>query len=486
MRYVSVMQKPNWRASLEPAMEAALVYLDSLPERPVRPSADPEALLAALGQPLGEAPTPAPEVVRALARAAEPGLIASPSGRFFGWVIGGALPAALAADWLTSAWDQNTGMAGATPAASAAEEVALRFILELLQLPASCSGALVTGAQMASTTCLAAARNRVLRARGHDVEALGLIGAPNVHIVVGQERHDTIVRSLRLLGLGASTARAVAADERGRMNPVELERTLAQLDGPTIVCAQVGNVNTGAIDPMPAICDAVDAHRGRVGADAVWLHVDGAFGLWSRASERLRARAAGCERADSWATDAHKWLNTPYDCGIALVKDSAAHHRAMSVRAAYLLDPDAVAARSPMEWTPDFSRRARGFAVYAALRQLGRQGVRELVDRCCDHAQAFATELSALPGVTLLAPVELNQALVCFADPSGSDHDAHTRAVVSRVQAAGVCFMSETTWHGRVAMRISVSNWSTDEDDVERSVASIRNAHLGDSSALAL
>jgi len=475
------MEKPDWRSALEPAVNAALEFLEGLPERAVRPVLDPDAMLASIDASIAENGMPAADVVKALARDADPGLNAMPSGRFFGWVIGGGLPAAVAADWLTSAWDQNTGMAIGTPAAAAFEQVALRDILELLELPASCSSALVTGAQMANTTCLAAARNRVLAAVGHDVETEGLIGAPAVNLVVSAERHDTVLRALRLLGLGAGTALAVETDARGAMRPDALAGVLAKLSGPTIVCAQIGNVNSGAIDPMNAVCDAVDALRSRAPDGAVWLHADGAFGLWARASTRLRDLAAGAERADSWATDAHKWLNTPYDCGIAIVKDSAAHRRSMAVRAAYLPDPNAFAARSPMDWTPEFSRRARGFAVYAALRQLGRRGVRELIERCCDHAQAFAAQLGALPGARLLCPVELNQVLVRFADPAGKGDaardDAHTREVVRRVLAEGTCFMSDTTWHGFAAMRISVSNWSTDESDVARSVASIARAH---------
>jgi glutamate/tyrosine decarboxylase-like PLP-dependent enzyme len=475
------MNKPDWRAALEPAYEAALSFLEGLPERPVRPALGPDPMLTSIDEPLDEQGMPANEVVRALARAAEPGLNAMPSGRFFGYVIGGALPAAVAADWLTSAWDQNAGMAPPTPAAAAFEQVALRWIVELLELPATCSAALVTGAQMANTTCLAAARHRVLAAVGHDVESDGLIGAPNLSIVVSAERHDTVLRALRLLGLGAGKALAVETDARGAMRADALREALVLLKGPTIVCAQIGNVNTGAVDPMAGIADAVDELRARIGRDAVWLHADGAFGLWARASSRLRGLAAGSERADSWATDAHKWLNTPYDCGIAIVKDSEAHRRAMAVRAAYLPDPDAHAARSPMDWTPEFSRRARGFAVYAALRQLGRSGVEELIERCCAHARAFAEQLGALPGVIVLCPVELNQALVRFEDPAGGGDrargDAHTREVVRRVQADGTCFMSETIWHGFAAMRISVSNWSTDTDDVRCSVESIARAH---------
>ena len=478
------MKKPDWRSSLQPAFDEAVAFLDGLPERAVRAAATPEELLAALAAPLAAEPTPAPDVVRALARAAEPGITAMPSGRFFGWVIGGALPASLAADWLTSAWDQNTGSAFATPAAAVVEQIALDWVKDLLELPAASSAALVTGAQMANTTCLAAARHRVLRAVGWNVEEDGLIGAPRVHVVVGAERHDAIVRSLRLLGLGSRTE-SVGTDERGRMRPSSLARTLEALDGPTIVCVQAGNVNTGATDAMNAIADAVDAARARLSHDALWLHVDGAFGLWARATERLRGLAAGAERADSWATDAHKWLNTPYDCGIAIVKDAAAHRSAFSISAAYLPDFAANAVRSPLEYTPEFSRRARGFAVYAALRELGRRGVCELVERCCEHAQTFAAELADVPHVHVLCPVELNQVLVRFHDPkhAGQRHDpalddAHTRAVVRRVQEEGTCYMSDTTWHGLAAMRISVSNWSTEREDVTRSIASIRRAHL--------
>ena len=475
------MERPDWRSALTPAFDAALAHLEGLPERPVRAAHSPEQVLAAIDTALPDAGSEPADVIRALVRDAGPGIVGMPSGRFFGWVIGGSLPAALAADWLTSVWDQNTTLAAITPSAAAFEQVALRWIVELLRLPSSCSSALVTGAQMANLTCLAAARNRVLLAAGHDVERDGLIGAPALHVVVGEERHDTVLRALRLLGLGTGTARVVASDAHGRMRADALAELLSTLRGPTIVCAQIGNVNTGAIDPLPAICDAIDAHRRRVGHEAVWLHADGAFGLWARASQRLRSLVEGAERADSWATDAHKWLNTPFDCGIAIVKDAEAHRRAMTMRGAYIPDPSANAVRSPVDYTPEFSRRARGFAVYAALRQLGQSGVQALVERCCDHARAFAAALCEVPGVQLLAPVELNQVLVRFVDPRGTSEpardDAHTRALVQRVQAAGTCFMSDTTWHGLAAMRISVSNWSTDADDVARSVQSIVTAH---------
>jgi glutamate/tyrosine decarboxylase-like PLP-dependent enzyme len=473
------MHKPPWRSDLEPAIEAALGFLEGLPERPVRAGATAEELLSAFAEPLADDGIDARSVLRELARKADAGLTAMPSGRFFGWVIGGALPAALGADWLVAAWDQNTGMAEPTPAAAAIEQVVLRDIVELLDLPRQCSGALVTGAQMASTTCLAAARGRVLRARGWDVEEDGLLGAPALHVVVGAERHDAIMRALRLLGLGTACALTVPVDDQGRMLPDALRAVLSPLTGSVIVCAQAGNVNSGSVDPLPEICDTVDGARARLGASAVWLHIDGAFGLWARASRRLAPLVAGAERADSWATDAHKWLNTPYDCGIALCADPEAHRRAMTVRAAYLPDQDTSRVRSPLDFTPEFSRRARGFPVYAALRQLGRRGVERLIEGSCAHARRFADELSREEGVVVLNDVVLNQVVVGFRDPRGGDDDAHTRRVVARVQDEGTCFMSGSTWCGRGVMRISVSNWSTDDGDVSRSIASVLAAHRG-------
>jgi glutamate/tyrosine decarboxylase-like PLP-dependent enzyme len=374
------------------------------------------------------------------------------------------LPAALAADWLTCAWDQNAGMTAGTPAAAAFEEIALRWVLELLQLPASCSSALVTGAQMANTTCLAAARNSVLSAVGHDVEARGLIGAPMINLVVGAERHDTIVRALRLLGLGASTAVMVAADERGAMRADALADVLQTLSGPTIVCAQIGNVNTGAIDPMGSVCDAVDALRARVGQQAVWLHADAAFGLWARASSHYAHLAAGSERADSWATDAHKWLNTSYDCGIVLVRDPEALKATVSFRASYLTMASDF--REPADYTPESSRRARGVEVWAALASLGRDGLADLVERCCGHAQHFAEGLKQA-GYEVLNDVELNQVVACFGD------DAVTETVMRGIQEEGTCWCGPTHWRGRSAVRISVSGWSTTRADVERSLEAI-------------
>jgi glutamate/tyrosine decarboxylase-like PLP-dependent enzyme len=452
-------------------------YLRSLPDRPVSPRRDPAALLAAFDRPVPDGPSDPLAVIEHLAATADPGLTTMQSGRFFGWVIGGALPAAVAADWLTTVWDQNAGSAEGTPAAAVVEQVALRWILELLHLPAGCSGALVTGAQMANFVGIATARDAVLAASGWDVAEEGLIGAPPVRVVVGAQRHNTVDRAIRFLGLGGRRVVVVEADSEGRMRADALRQALAAGGGPTIVCAQIGNVNAGGIDPMPAIADAVDDLRARQSPGTAWLHADGAFGLWARASATHRASVAGVERADSWATDAHKWLNTPYDCGIALTAHPEAHRRALGTRANYLPGPDDSIVRTPYDYSPELSRRARGFAVYAALRQLGRSGVAELIDRTCALARRFAEELGRLPGVEVNGGPELNQLVVRFRDPAGKDDDRHTRDVVRRVIDGGVCYPSPTVWKGAAGMRISVSNFRTDEADVRRSVEAIARAH---------
>jgi glutamate/tyrosine decarboxylase-like PLP-dependent enzyme len=440
-------------------------FLASLEERPIRPQASLEELRTALGGPLPERGLEDAQVVAELIEAAEPGIMAMPSGRFFGFVLGGALPSAVAADWLTSVWDQNAGLIGPTPSAGVVEEVALEWLRDLMQLPAGVTAGFVTGCQMAHVTALAAARHRVLERVGWDLLRDGLQGAPRIRVVVGEERHVTVDRALRYLGLGSAQIEAVPADEQGRMRVELLPDALSAGDGPTIVCAQVGNVNTGSCDDVAAVADAVE------GTDA-WLHVDGAFGLWAGCSPRLRHLVAGVERADSWATDAHKWLNVPYDSGIAFCADREAHRAAMSVRASYLEqvdDPDA--GRDQMDWNPEFSRRARGFPIYAAMRALGRQGVVELVERCCDHAVRFAEVLGAVPGVEILNDVVLNQVLVRF-----GDDDRLTQATVRGVQEDGTCWLSGTVWQGKAAMRISVSNWRTTEEDVERSAGAIVEA----------
>jgi glutamate/tyrosine decarboxylase-like PLP-dependent enzyme len=453
---------------LEAAAEAAREFLAGLATRPVGARATAEELRAALGGPLPEQPVEAARVVRDLARAADGGLVASAGPRYFGFVIGGSLPAALGADWLTSAWDQNAGIYATSPAASVVEEIAAHWILTVLGLPAAASVGFVTGGQMANTACLAAARHAVLRRAGWDVERDGLYGAPEIDVVVGAEAHVTVLAGLRFLGLGAGRVRTVPTDDQGRMRPGAVAQALRGGSGPAIVCAQAGNVNTGSFDPLG---DIVSAARSR----GAWLHVDGAFGLWAAASPRHRDLLAGYERADSWATDAHKWLNVPYDSGIAIVADSAAHRAAFSADAEYLIKADDER-RDPEDWTPEFSRRARGFTVHAALRSLGRSGVAELVARCCDQARAMAERLRSAPDVEILNDVVLNQVLVRFTPPGGGDADAFTREVVERVQREGTCWLSGTTWQGRAAMRVSVSGWSTTADDVRRSADAILRA----------
>ncbi len=415
-----------------------------------------------LGGPLPAGPSEPLAVLEDLAHAADAGVVGMQSGRYFGFVIGGSLPAALAADWLATAWDQNAGLVVCGPAAAVVEEVVGDWLKELLGIPRSASFALVTGCQMAHTTCLAAARHGVLARAGWDVERDGLRGSPRIRVLVGARRHATVDRSLRLLGLGAGCVAEIPCDDQARMRTEELARALGNDTGPAIVCAQAGEVNTGSFDDLEAIAELA----GETGA---WLHVDGAFGLWAAASPRLRLLVAGAERADSWATDAHKWLNVPYDCGIAFVADQEPHRAAMSVRAAYLVQ-DGATARDPMDWTPEFSRRARGFAVYAALRSLGRQGVAELVESSCARARQFAEEIARIPGCEVLNEVVLNQVLFRF------ENDEATSAALAAVQESGEAWMSGTAWDGRAAIRLSVSNWRTSERDIERTVAAYADA----------
>jgi glutamate/tyrosine decarboxylase-like PLP-dependent enzyme len=445
----------DWRGPLGEAFERATTYLDGLPERPVGPRATAADLRHALGGPLPQQPTDPQEVIAHLAKSVEDGLLPSGSGRFFGFVFGGATPAALAADWLTTAWDQNAGLYAAAPAAAVVEEVAASWLVELFGLPASTSVGFVTGAQMANFTGLAAARHDVLRRAGWDVERDGLIGAPKVRVLAGAERHDTVDRALRFLGLGTNCIEPIEVDNQGRMRA----DALPTIKGPTIICAQVGNVNTGAIDPIAEICD-------RAHAAGAWVHVDAAFGLWAAVSPTLKTQLHGIGQADSWATDAHKWLNVPYDSGLVLCAHPDAHRAAMAVRASYLIH-DEHGERDALEFNPEFSRRARGFPVYAAIRALGREGIAEIVERCCALARRFADTLAA-NGIVVLNDVVLNQVLVRF----GED-DELTRAVVRAVQDEGTCWMSGTTWQGKAAMRISVSNWTTNEEDVDRSAAAV-------------
>jgi glutamate/tyrosine decarboxylase-like PLP-dependent enzyme len=443
------------RELLHQTAEYAADFLSTLDERPIRPEASVDELFEALGGPLPEDGLDPRAVVASLVESAEPGVVRSPSGRFLGFVIGGAVPAALAADWLTSAWDQNSGLYAIGPSSAVVEEVCRAWLAELLGLPPDVSIAYVTGCQMAHVTALAAARHHVLAQAGVDLARDGLVGAPAIRVVVGAKRHVTIDRALRFLGVGSAQIDVVAADDQGRMDvsAVQLD------DRPTIVCAQAGEVNTGAFDDLDALADMV-------GGSAAWLHVDGAFGLWAAASPDLRHLARGVERADSWTTDAHKWLNVPYDSGLAFCAHPDAHRAAMSVTAAYLVHSTDTRRRDPVDWTPEFSRRARGFAIYAAIRSLGRNGITEMIERCCSHARRFAAALEA-GGATVLNDVVLNQVLVRFGDGE------HTREVIARVQEDGTCWLTGTDWLGEHAMRISVSNWRTTERDVDRSVESI-------------
>jgi glutamate/tyrosine decarboxylase-like PLP-dependent enzyme len=448
------------RPLLHHTAELAADFLASVDERPVSPNATPEELLARLAGPLPAGPTDPTDVIDELVAAVEPGLVAIPSGRYFGFVNGGELPAALAADWLTSAWDQNAGLYASGPMAAAVEEVVRGWVTDLLGLPEHSSLGLVTGTQMGSVTALAAARFRVLERAGWDVGRDGLAGGPRVRVVVGAQRHVTIGRALRLLGLG--TPETVAADAQGRMEPAALGEALAGRESPTIVCAQAGEVNTGAFDPFAEIAELCAEH-------GAWLHVDGAFGLWAGASPALRPLLRGVELADSWITDAHKWLNVPYDAALVLCADPEAHRAAMSGTASYLIQ-DGGNIRNPFEWVPEASRRARGFVVYAALRSLGRVGLADLVERACACARRFAAGIVDVPGAELVNDVVLNQVLFRF------ESDERTDEILGAVQRSGHIWLGGTTWGGTRAIRLSVSNWRTGDEEIDLALNAFRAA----------
>jgi glutamate/tyrosine decarboxylase-like PLP-dependent enzyme len=463
------------RALLNRTAELANDFLDRLPSRPVARSVDLEKLRAAMGGPLPEDPQRPIDVVEDLARSADPGLVGTAGPRYFGFVVGGGVPAALAADWLTSTWDQNTGLYVLSPAAAVAEEVAGARLVELFGLPAGSSVGFTTGATMASFTANAAARHAVLEREGWYVEDDGYVGAPSINVVVSDESHVTIFVSLQMLGLGRSRVHRVATDDQGRMRADALREVLARIAGPTIVCAQAGNVNTGGFDPLPEIVEAVRA------LPNAWLHVDGAFGLWAAVVPGMEDRVAALAGADSWTTDAHKWLNVPYDSGIVICRDPAPHHAAMTLGAAYYVET-AGGERDSYNWVPESSRRARGFDICAAIKSLGRAGLAELVGRNCALARRMADGLRGTDGVSILNDVVLNQVLVRFSPPgtpSGVGNladpatDDFTRRVIAAVQADGTCWLGGTTWHGMAAMRISVSNWSTTEADADVSVEAI-------------
>ncbi len=435
---------------LEYAAQRAISYLESLDARGVAPSPEAVDRLSMLDQPLPEEPTAPEEVIKQLDELCSPATMAMAGGRFFGFVIGGSLPVTVAANWLASAWDQNTALYNSTPATAYLEQILIRWIYDLFHLPNTCGAAFVTGATMANFTSLAAARHTVLKGAGWDVEADGLFGAPPITVVVSDEAHPTLIKSLGLLGMGRNRLMRVPTDAQGRM----MADKMPAFSGPAIVCVQAGNVNTGAFDPIAEIIE--QAHR--MGA---WVHVDGAFGLWARVVPSMQQLTKGIEQADSWATDFHKWLNVPYDSGLALVCDSEALRAAMAVTAEYL--PSLSPYRNPSDYVPELSRRARGVEVWAALQALGRRGVSEQVERCCRHARRFAEGLQAA-GYEVLNDVVLNQVLVSFGEAET------TNKAIAGIQEDGTCWCGGTVWHGRTAMRISVSSWATTNEDVERSL----------------
>ncbi|GHE64302.1 aspartate aminotransferase family protein [Streptomyces vinaceus] len=445
--------------ALRRAYEHAAAWLASLDGRPVPARASVEEIVGALGAELPDGPSPPSDVVDLLATACEPGLTAFPGGRFYGFVIGGTEPAALAADWLVSAWDQNCVMRAVSPAYAAAEDIAGSWLLDLLDLPSGSAVGFTTGAMMANFTCIAAGRDAVLRRAGRDVARDGLAGGPAVRVLVGEDRHMTVDLALRYLGLGRPEP--VAADDQGRIVPEALRAALAAGGrSPTIVVLQAGDIHSGAFDPF------AETIRTARAADA-WVHVDGAFGLWAAASPRYAHLTAGCPEADSWATDAHKTLNVPYDCGLAIVRAPSALRAAMGKRGDYLIQHDE---GDPTDKVPELSRRGRAFTVWAALRSLGRSGVAELVERLCRHAGAFAAGIAGIDGARVVNDVVFTQVCAEF----GSDE--RTERVLARLLADGTAWISGSTWRGRRVMRISVSNWSTTDEDVTRTLAAIRRA----------
>ncbi len=437
---------------LQDTAQRAIRYLAELDDREVAPSVEAVAALGSLDTFLPDRPTEPAEVLDLLDAYGSPATTANTGGRYYGFVTGGVLPAALAASWMSSTWDQNGLGYTNSPVAVVLEEIALRWLVDLLGLPSGCGGAFVTGATMANFTALAAARHAVLKRTGWDVEADGLFGAPPITVLIGEEAHPTLTKSLGLLGLGRNRVVKVPVDDQGRMRV----DALPDIAGPTIICTQAGNVNTGAIDP---ICELSD----RSNQSGAWVHVDGAFGLWAQAAPQRRYMTAGIEKADSWATDAHKWLNVTYDCGLAFVKDPAALRAAMSISAVYLPQ---TTRREPLHYTPEASRRARGIEIWATLRSLGRTGVADLIEDNCRMATRFAEKLQQA-GFEIVNGVMLNQVLVSFGTPE------HTLAVIKRIQEDGTCWCGSTVWQGRTAMRISVSSWTTTEEDVDRSVAAM-------------
>lgn len=451
--------------TLNIAFAEARRYLASLETRPVASRGAPAEMRAPLPTHFPEQGMAATDVVRAIAAAAEPGLTGNAGGRFFAWVKGGALPSALATDIMCSAWDQNAVLASTSPAGAVLEEVAGRFLLEALRLPSDSSYAFVTGCQMAHTTALAAARHAVLKRKGWDVETKGLQGAPVIRVLANSLYHSSVPRALRLLGLGSDCIEPLGNDAPGRVSTEALRGALAQApDTPTIVILNAGDLNIGACDDFSTLCPIAHAAN-------AWVHVDGAFGLWANASPRFASLTAGVERADSWATDGHKWLNTPYDCGMAITRDPAAHSAAMRMTAAYLTSGGPV--RDPMDFTPEWSRRARALPALAALMELGRDGLAAMIERCCDHAAAIYDGIAGAEGATGIARPTMNQGLIRFDARDGANI---SDAVIAAINASGEAFVSGGSWDGERVMRISVCGWNTNTVDVARTIAAARDA----------
>ncbi len=459
----------DFRPALESALRSSLDYLTTLETRPVGATSTLHDLRSRLASPLCDHPLPAEQVIQELVEASGGGILGSAGGRFFAWAIGGVLPAALAADWLTSAWDQNAALYSCGPAAAVVEEVAAEWLKELLGLSATCSVGFVSGCQMAHVTCLAAARHHLLQKQGWNVERNGMTGAPQIK-VLASNRHGSIERAIRLLGIGESNVVDMPLDqETERVQPETLEAALRKVGGhPVVVILQAGDLNTGSFDDYPNLIPLAKRH-------SAWVHIDGAFGLWTAASPTYKHLLDGYAAADSWATDGHKWLNVPYDCGYAIVANPEVHRGAMSHRAPYL--DHNTEARDQIDWNPEWSRRARGFPTYAAIRQLGRVGLAELIDRCCSLARELVERLGGLPGVEVLWRPIINQGLVRFLHPSPqashADHDRYTDAMINKINAHGGGFFTGTTWRSNRAMRVSVMNWVTNEGDIDLAIRAV-------------
>jgi len=461
------MKDMDAKGLLDHAAAHANRYLQTVDSRPIATTASLAELRSRLAKPLSNTPTASEQVIDELVRDTAGGILGSTSGRFFGWVTGGTLPVALAADWLTSTWDQNGASNLTAPAEAVVEEVCGDWAKQLLGIPASASFAFVTGSQMAHATAFAAARHKLLGDRGWNVEEQGLSGAPQLRVLTTENRHESIIRAVRLLGIGSKAISSVPTDNAGRMNAGELERALREAaDAPTIVSLQAGDLNTGIFDPFAEACRIAHEH------DA-WVHVDGAFGLWVATSGKYRHLLDGANQADSWATDGHKWLNLPFDSGLVFVADPTAHRAAFAQSASYSVPTENL--RNQKDWNPEWSRRGRGFTAYAAIRALGRSGIAEIVDRCCACADRLVTGIGGLAGAEIVARPIINQGLVRFLAQDGN-HDRRTDDVIKRIQAKGVAWFGGATWRGMRVMRISVCNWATTERHIDETIASVREA----------